>query len=90
MAFRPPPQTAPHRGEGIPSAYWAFSLPLLGRAGMGATEQFNLDTYCMKARHIVCTLILSVMLSGCGAPSGQTWQGYAEGEYVLVAAPGSG
>ncbi|MSP42132.1 MAG: HlyD family efflux transporter periplasmic adaptor subunit [Alphaproteobacteria bacterium] len=44
----------------------------------------------MKARHIVCTLILSVVLSGCGAPSGQTWLGYVEGEYVLLAAPGSG
>lgn len=35
-------------------------------------------------------LSIFALLSGCGEPSDRSWQGYVEGEYVLVAAPDSG
>lgn len=44
----------------------------------------------MKAFHSICGLILCVALAGCDGDADQTWQGYVEGEYVLVAAPDSG
>ncbi|MGK2871800.1 MAG: HlyD family secretion protein, partial [Alphaproteobacteria bacterium] len=44
----------------------------------------------MKAFHLICGLILCVALTGCDGAADQTWQGYVEGEYVLVAAPDSG
>jgi HlyD family secretion protein len=36
------------------------------------------------------TLALAALLAGCGAETPQGWQGYVEGEYVMVAAPAAG
>ncbi|MEQ1888201.1 MAG: HlyD family efflux transporter periplasmic adaptor subunit [Alphaproteobacteria bacterium] len=44
----------------------------------------------MKIAHIFRLLSLPLLLSGCGRTDDQTWQGYVEGEYVLVAAPEGG
>lgn len=44
----------------------------------------------MRMTFIFCTLILSPPLAGCGDAGNQAYQGYVEGEYVLIAAPDSG
>ena len=35
-------------------------------------------------------LIALAVLSGCGQPAAPSWQGYVEGEYVLLASPYAG
>lgn len=42
-----------------------------------------------RARILVSALLVSV-LAGCGKPADVSWQGYVEGEYVLLAAPSAG
>ncbi len=44
----------------------------------------------MKNIHSICSLIIIAMLSGCGDAGDQSYQGYVEGEYVLIAAPDRG
>lgn len=44
----------------------------------------------MRRIYLFCLLMIAPALAGCGDASDQTWQGYVEGEYVLVAAPESG
>lgn len=40
-------------------------------------------------RHLLM-LLLGICLSGCEQPANVTWQGYIEGEYVLLASPYAG
>lgn len=45
----------------------------------------------MNISPAICVLVAgALVLSGCGENKGESWQGYVEGEYVVVAAPGGG
>lgn len=39
---------------------------------------------------LLATLLATAALAGCSEPAGNSWQGYIEGEYVLLAAPAAG
>ncbi len=41
-------------------------------------------------RSLPCLFALAALVAGCGEKAPAAWQGYVEGEYVLVAAPAAG